>query len=231
MAKHGKQYNKAKQIIEKRPYAVDEAIATLREGSFAKFDETVEMAFNLGVDPRHADQMVRASVVLPHGTGRTKRILVIAQGDKLKEAEAAGADFVGGKDMCEKIAGGWLDFDAVISTPDMMREVGKLGRVLGPRGLMPNPKTGSVTFEVGRAVNEIKAGKLDFRVDKNGVVHAPVGRTSFEPPQLSDNIRALFEAILRVKPAAAKGKYVKSVYLTSTMGPSIQIDPGEVALQ
>ncbi len=230
MARHGKQYKNAKDKIEARHYAVDEAIAALRAGQFTKFDETVEVAVNLEVDPRHADQMVRASVVLPHGTGRTKRILVIAQGEKVKEAEQAGADHVGGKELCDKIADGWLEFDAVISTPDMMREVGKLGRVLGPRGLMPNPKTGTVTFDVARAVGEIKAGRLDFRVDKNGVVHAPVGKLSFEPPQLSDNVRALFEAVLRAKPAATKGRYVKSIYMTSTMGPSIQIDPGEVAL-
>ncbi len=231
MAKHGKQYTQAKSTVDGRDYGVDEAVATMKSASYAKFDETVEVALNLGVDPRHADQMVRSSVVLPHGTGKTKRILVFAQGEKIKEAEDAGADHVGGKDLVDKITGGWLDFDAVISTPDMMREVGKLGRVLGPRGLMPNPKTGTVTFDVSKAVDEIKGGKLDFRVDKNGVIHAPVGRMSFDEQQLVDNTRAMFEAVMRARPSAAKGKYVKSVFLTSTMGPSVRIDVGEVALQ
>ncbi len=230
MPKHGKNFNAAKAKVEARQYGLDEAIATIKGASFVKFDESVEVAVNLGVDPRHADQMVRASVVLPHGTGKTLRILVIAQGEKVKEAEAAGADHVGGKDLVEKVAGGWLDFDAVISTPDMMREVGKLGRVLGPRGLMPNPKTGTVTFDVGKAVDDIKAGKLDFRVDKNGVVHAAVGRVSFEESQLGENIRALFAALMRAKPAAAKGKYVEGVFLTSTMGPSVRVEPGAVEM-
>lgn len=230
MPKHGKQYRKASEGAGTDVRSVDDAIAAIRAAAYAKFDETVEVALNLGVDPRHADQMVRASVVLPHGTGKTKRILVVAQGEKIKEAEEAGADYVGGAELCAKIAGGWLAFDAVISTPDMMREVGKLGRILGPRGLMPNPKTGTVTFDVVRAIEEIKAGKLDFRVDKNGVVHAPVGRLSFDDLKLSDNVRALFEAVIRARPAASKGKYVKSVYLTSTMGPSVSVDVSEVAL-
>ncbi len=230
MPKHGKKFNAAKASVESREYSLDEAISAIKGASFVKFDESVEVAVNLGVDPRHADQMVRASVVLPHGTGKTSRILVIAQGEKAKEAEAAGADHVGGKDLVEKVAGGWLDFDAVISTPDMMREVGKLGRVLGPRGLMPNPKTGTVTFDVGKAVDDIKAGKLDFRVDKNGVVHAAVGRVSFDEAQLGDNLRALFAALMRAKPAAAKGKYVGGVFLTSTMGPSVRVDPGAVEI-
>ncbi len=231
MPKHGKGYMQAKVAMEARDHSITEAVAALRSAAYAKFDETLEVALNLDVDPRHADQMVRSSVVLPHGTGKTKRILVFAQGEKVKEAEAAGADHVGGKELVDKITGGWLEFDAVISTPDMMREVGKLGRVLGPRGLMPNPKTGTVTFDVGKAVDEIKGGKLDFRVDKNGVVHAPLGRLSFDDQQLVDNIRAMFEAVLRAKPAAAKGKYVKSVYLTSTMGPSVSVAVDEVALQ
>lgn len=231
MPRHGKNYVKAKDAVMVAPHSVPDAVVALRGAAFAKFDETVEVAMNLGVDPRHADQMVRASVVLPHGTGKEKRILVIAQGEKIKEAEAAGADFAGGGELVAKIQDGWLDFDAVISTPDMMREVGKLGRVLGPRGLMPNPKTGTVTFDVGKAVEEIKAGKLDFRVDKNGVVHAPVGKLSFDDGQLTDNVRALFEAVLRAKPAVAKGKYVKSAFLTSTMGPSIQLDVSEVTVQ
>ena len=230
MPKHGKNFNAASAKVEAREYGLDEAIATIKAASFTKFDESVDVAVNLGVDPRHADQMVRASVVLPHGTGKTSRILVIAQGEKAKEAEEAGADHVGGKDLVEKIAGGWLDFDAVISTPDMMREVGKLGRVLGPRGLMPNPKTGTVTFDVAKAVGDIKAGKLDFRVDKNGVVHAAVGKISFDEAQLGDNVRALFVALMRVKPASSKGKYVKSVFLTSTMGPSVRVEPGAVEI-
>ena len=182
----------------------------------------------LGVDPKHADQMVRSTVVLPHGTGKSKKVAVIAQGEKLKEAEDAGADVVGGSDLCQKIAEGFLDFDAVVTTPDMMRDVGKLGRVLGPRGMMPNPKAGTVTFDVGRAVEEIKGGKLEFRVDKNGVIHAPVGRVSFTAPALSDNVRALIDAVLRVRPASAKGKYIKSVHLASTMGPGVTIDTGDL---
>lgn len=229
MPKHGKNYNKAAAAVEARPYTAAEAVDLVKGASYAKFDETVEVALNLGVDPRHADQMVRASVVLPHGTGKTKRVLVIAQGEKVKEAEEAGADYVGGKDVVDKINEGWMDFEAVVATPDMMREVGKLGRVLGPRGLMPNPKSGTVTFDVAKAVDDIKAGKLDFRVDKNGVVHAPVGKVSFEAAQLNDNLRAVFDAVVRNKPASSKGKYIKSVYLTSTMGPSVQVDPAEVA--
>ncbi len=231
MPRHGKQYTEAKVKVEASNHTVNDAVATLKSAAYAKFDETLEVAMNLDVDPRHADQMVRSSVVLPHGTGKTKRILVFAQGEKVKEAVAAGADHVGGKELVDKITGGWMEFDAVISTPDMMREVGKLGRVLGPRGLMPNPKTGTVTFDVGKAVNEIKGGKLDFRVDKNGVIHAPLGRLSFEAQQLVDNVQAMFEAVLRAKPAAAKGRYVKSVFLTSTMGPSVPIAVDEVALQ
>ena len=231
MPTHGKQYLKAKQTLPPGPHPPAEAVSLLREASYAKFDETVEVAINLGVDPRHADQMVRASVVLPHGTGKTKRILVIAQGEKVKEAEAAGADFVGGAELCKKIAEGWLEFDAVVATPDMMREVGKLGRILGPRGLMPNPKTGTVTFDVARAVGEIQAGKLEFRVDKNGVVHAPVGKLSFTDEQLVENLHALVEAVLRAQPAAAKGKYLKSAYLSSTMAPSIPLDLSDISLQ
>jgi large subunit ribosomal protein L1 len=231
MPRHGKNYNNAKGTVDAALRALPEAVATIRGASFAKFDETVEVALNLGVDPRHADQMVRASVVLPHGTGKTKRILVLAQGEKVKEAEEAGADHVGGGELVAKINDGWLDFDAVIATPDMMREVGKLGRVLGPRGLMPNPKTGTVTFDVGKAIGEIKAGKLNFRVDKNGVVHAPVGKLSFEDGQITDNVQALFDAVMRARPAAAKGKYLKSAYLTSTMGPSVHLDVAEIIVQ
>lgn len=228
MPKHGKQYAAANAAIEDRDYMLDEGVAVVKKNSFAKFDETVEIALVLGVDPKHADQSVRSTVLLPHGTGKNKRVAVIAQGEKLKEAEAAGADPVGGTDLCTRIAEGFLEFDAVVTTPDMMRDVGKLGRVLGPRGLMPNPKAGTVTFEVGKAVEEILAGKLEFRVDKNGVVHAAVGKISFDAAALSDNIRALSNEILRVRPAAAKGTYLKSVHLASTMGPGVSIDPGDL---
>lgn len=228
MPKHGKQYAAAIEAIEDRDYELDEGIAFVKKNAFAKFDESVEIAIVLGVDPKHADQMVRSTVVLPHGTGRSKRVAVIAQGEKLQEAEAAGADVVGGTDLCTRIAEGFLDFDAVVTTPDMMRDVGKLGRVLGPRGLMPNPKAGTVTFDVGKAVEEIKAGKLEFRVDKGGVVHAAIGKVSFDESALTDNIRALSTEILRVRPASTKGKYMKSVHIASTMGPGVSIDPGDL---
>jgi len=228
MARHGKQYTAASEDIEDRDYDLEEGVAIVKKNAFAKFDESVEIALVLGVDPKHADQMVRSTVVLPHGTGTTKRVAVIVQGDKVKEAEEAGADIVGGTDLCTRIAEGFLDFDAVVTTPDMMRDVGKLGRVLGPRGLMPNPKAGTVTFDVGTAVEEIKAGKLEFRVDKGGVVHAAIGKVSFDESALTDNIRALSNEILRVRPASAKGKYLKSVHLASTMGPGVSIDPGDL---
>jgi large subunit ribosomal protein L1 len=197
---------------------------SLKQIAFAKFNETVELSMLLGVDPKHADQMVRGTTVLPHGTGQTVRVLVIAQGDKQKEAQDAGADIVGGEDMVEKIQGGWTDFDAVIATPDMMRSVGKLGKVLGPRGLMPNPKTGTVTFDVAKAIQEIKAGKVEFRVDKTSIIHVPVGKISFSADQLKDNASAVINAVRKAKPAAAKGKYVRSIYISSTMSPSVQID-------
>ena len=228
MPRHGKQYVAACEAIEDRDYLLDEGVFLVKSGSFAKFDESVEIAMTLGVDPKHADQMVRSTVVLPHGTGRSKRVAVIAQGEKISEAEAAGADIVGGADLCQKIAEGFLDFDSVVTTPDMMRDVGKLGRVLGPRGLMPNPKAGTVTFDVGKAVEEIKAGKLEFRVDKNGVVHAAVGKVSFEESALTANIRALTEAVLRVRPASTKGTYLKKVHLASTMGPGVSIDTADL---
>lgn len=231
MPRHGKQYRAVKADVEHRGYSVEEAAVLLKDRSFAKFDETVEMALNLGVDPRHADQMVRSSVVLPHGTGKVKRVVVIAQGEKLKEAEEAGADFVGGSDLVQKIGDGWLDFEAVVATPDMMRDVGKLGRILGPRGLMPNPKTGTVTFDVAKAVDEIKGGKLDFRVDKHGIVHVSVGKVSFEAEAITENMKTFLEAVLRARPAAAKGKYIKNIYVTTTMGPSIQLDVSEASLQ
>ena len=224
MAKHGKKYRAAADKVEQKPYQLDEALALLKAIAFAKFNETVELSMLLGVDPKHADQMVRGTTVLPHGTGQTKRVLVIAQGDKQREAQEAGADFVGGDELVEKIQGGWTDFDAVIATPDMMRSVGKLGKVLGPRGLMPNPKTGTVTFDVAKAINEIKAGKVEFRVDKTAIIHVPVGKISFTADQLHDNAAAIINAVRKAKPAAAKGKYVRSIYVSSTMSPSIQID-------
>jgi len=198
----------------------------LKQIAYAKFNETVELSMLLGVDPKHADQMVRGTTVLPHGTGQTKRVLVIAQGEKQKEAQEAGADMVGGEDMVAKIQEGWTDFDAVIATPDMMRSVGKLGKVLGPRGLMPNPKTGTVTFDVAKALQEIKAGKVEFRVDKTSIIHVPVGKIQFTPEQLRDNAFALITAVRKAKPAAAKGKYIKSLYISSTMSPSIALDTG-----
>lgn len=224
MAKHGKKYRAAAEQVETRPYQLSEAFTVLKKIAFAKFNETVELALLLGVDPKHADQMVRGTTVLPHGTGQTKRVLVIAAGEKVKEAEEAGADFVGGDDLVEKIQGGWTDFDAVIATPDMMRSVGKLGKVLGPRGLMPNPKTGTVTFDVAKALQEIKAGKVEFRVDKTSIIHVPVGKISFTPEQLADNAHSVIDAVRKAKPAAAKGKYVRSIYVSSTMSPSISID-------
>lgn len=225
MSRKGKGYRAASGKVEDREHEVPEAIAKVRDCSWVKFDETVEIAMRLGVDPKHADQMVRGTVVLPHGTGRSVRILVFAQGEKLQEAEAAGADHAGGDELAEKILGGWMDFDAVVATPDMMRVVGRLGRVLGPRGLMPNPKTGTVTPDVTKAVSDIKAGKVEFRVDKAGVVHAPLGKLSFSDEQLVENANTLIGEVLRAKPAAAKGKYVKSVSMSSTMGPGVRIDP------
>lgn len=230
MPRHGKKFNQAAAQLEPRPYTLTEAVTAMRGASFVKFDETVELAMRLGVDPKHADQMVRGTVVLPHGTGKSKRVAVIAAGEKLKEAEAAGADHVGGADLVQRIQEGFMDFDAVVAAPDMMREVGKLGKILGPRGLMPNPKTGTVTFEVAKAVGEIKAGKVEFRVDKTAIVHVPVGKISFAEQKIAENALAVIHAVLRAKPAAAKGKYVQSIYVCSTMGPSIAIDPVSVEL-
>jgi large subunit ribosomal protein L1 len=224
VAKHGKGYRQAVEKIEPRPYGLKEAVETAQAARYVKFDETVELALRLGVDPKHADQMVRGTVVLPHGTGKTVRVLVFASGEKIKEAEDAGADYVGGEDMAKKIEGGWLDFEAVVSTPDMMKVVGRLGRVLGPRGLMPNPKAGTVSFDVARAIEDIKAGKVEFRVDKAGIVHAPVGKLSFAADALTANAQALIQAIVKARPAAAKGKYVKNIALSSTMGPGIKVD-------
>ncbi|HSL83216.1 MAG TPA: 50S ribosomal protein L1 [Thermoanaerobaculia bacterium] len=227
MPRHGKKFRSATEKIDRaEPRPLGEALAKVKELAYAKFDETVEIALRLGVDPKHADQMVRGTIVLPHGTGRAARVAVFASGEKVKEAEEAGADVVGGDDLGARIEGGFLDFDAVVATPDMMRVVGRLGRVLGPRGLMPNPKTGTVTFEVARAVEEIKAGKVEFRVDKTGIIHAPVGKVSFEVGQLEANAQALISAVLKAKPAAAKGKYVKTATVSSTMGPGIPVETG-----
>ena len=231
MAQHGKKYRAAWDQIEARPYQLDEAFELLKKIAYAKFNETVELSMLLGVDPKHADQMVRGTTVLPHGTGQKKRVAVIAGGEKVKEAEAAGADFVGGEDMVQKITEGWTDFDAVIATPDMMRSVGKLGKVLGPRGLMPNPKTGTVTFDVARAIQEIKAGKVEFRVDKTSIIHVPMGKIQFEAKQLLENAFALIQAIRKAKPPAAKGKYVRSIYVSTSMSPSIQIDSGAAEIK
>jgi large subunit ribosomal protein L1 len=228
MAKHGKKFAAAAAAIEDRPYALEEAIPLLQKVKFATFDETVELALRLGVDPRHADQMVRGTVVLPHGLGRSKRVLVIAGAEKQKEAQDAGADIVGGDEIVEKILGGWMDFDAVVATPDMMRGVGRLGKVLGPRGLMPNPKTGTVTPNVAQAVTEIKAGKVEFRVDKTGIVHAPVGKVSFPTQNLVENAHALVDSVVKAKPSASKGRYLKSVTLSSTMGPGLTIDTAHI---
>ena len=228
MAKHGKKFTAAAAQVKERLYSIEEAIPLIQKVKFAKFDETVEMAMRLGVDPKHADQMVRGTVVLPHGLGKSKRVLAIAGADKQKEAQEAGADFVGGDDVVEKILGGWMDFDAVVATPDMMRGVGRLGKVLGPRGLMPNPKTGTVTPNVAQAIREIKAGKVEFRVDKTGIIHAPVGKTSFASQSLIENAHALVDSVVKAKPSAAKGKYLKSVTVSSTMGPGVGIDTGHI---
>jgi large subunit ribosomal protein L1 len=228
MRNHGKKYTAARAQVENKPYPLADAVPLVQKIKFAKFDETVALSIRLGVDPKHADQMVRGTVVLPHGLGKSKRVLVIAGADKQKEAEEAGADLVGGEELVEKIMGGWTEFDAVVATPDMMRVVGKLGKVLGPRGLMPNPKTGTVTPDVTKAVKEIKAGKVEFRVDKTGIVHAPVGKTSFTSQNLVDNASALIESVVRAKPSAAKGKYLKSITVSSTMGPGVKIDEAGV---
>jgi large subunit ribosomal protein L1 len=222
--KRSKRYVEARSKLEARRYELREAIEMVREIRSAKFDETVEISMRLGVDPRHADQMVRGTVVLPHGTGRTKRVLVVAVGDQAREAEEAGADFVMGEEAAEKIQGGWLDFDAVVATPDMMKSLARLGKILGPRGLMPNPKTGTVTVDVGRAVREIKAGKVEFRVDKTAIIHGPLGKVSFPVDVLEDNARSFITAVLKARPVAAKGKYVKSAFLSSTMGPGVALD-------
>jgi large subunit ribosomal protein L1 len=224
MATRGKKFRAAVAKVDRtRQYPIPEAVALLKESSFAKFDETVDVAVNLGVDPRHADQVVRGTVVLPHGTGKSVRVLVITQGDRVREAEAAGADFVG-VEYIQKIKDGWLECDVIVATPDVMGQLGALGRVLGPRGLMPNPKAGTVTMDVSKAVREIKAGKIEFRVDKGGNVHAPVGKVSFSPDQLAANVQAFMDTIARVKPAAAKGIYIRSATVSSTMGPGVRLE-------
>lgn len=230
MPKHGKKYTEAaKQVDRAKLYDPAEALELVKKAAVAKFDETVEISIRLGVDPRHADQQIRGAVVLPGGIGKAVRVAVFAKADKAKEAEAAGADFVGAEDLIAKVQGGWLDFDVAVATPDMMGMVGKLGRVLGPRGLMPNPKTGTVTFDVTNAVKEIKAGKVEYRTDKAGIVAAPIGKASFDAEKLGANFKAFMDAILRAKPAAAKGVYLKSITISSTMGPGVRVNPAKLA--
>ncbi len=225
----GKNYEARKAKVEKRYYSIPEAMQLIKEVAFAKFDESVDLAVSLGVDPKYSDQMVRGSVLLPNGTGKAVRVAVFAKGEKEKEARDAGADFVGSNDLVEKINGGWLDFDRVIATPDMMGTVGKLGKVLGPRGLMPNPKTGTVTFEISRAIQEVRQGRVEFKVEKAGILQVPVGKVSFEAKALSENALAVLETIVKAKPSSSKGVYLKKISLSSTMGPSVSIDSGEVA--
>jgi large subunit ribosomal protein L1 len=225
MRSRGKKYQAARQQVAARPHTIEEAVPLIQKVKYSKFDETVELAVRLGVDPKHSDQMVRGTVVLPHGLGKSKRVLVIANAEKQREAKEAGADEIGGEDMVEKITGGFMDFEAVVATPDMMRAVGKLGKVLGPRGLMPNPKTGTVTMDVGKAVSEAKAGKLEYRTDRGANVHVVIGKKSFDERALVENYAAVLDEIVRAKPSAAKGRYIRQITLTSTMGPGIHVDP------
>jgi large subunit ribosomal protein L1 len=231
MGRAGKKFEAARKQVEDRAYRMEEAVALIKKVAFAKFDESLDIAILLGVDPKHADQMVRGTVVLPHGTGKSKRVLVIASGEKVKEAEDAGADFAGGAELVAKIQAGWTDFDALVATPDVMKDVGKLGKVLGPRGLMPNPKTGTVTFDVRKAVSEIKAGKVEYRVDKTAILHNSLGKLSFPIEKLIENVHSYLTAVIKAKPTTAKGKYLRSVYLSSTMGPSVKIDPTTIETQ
>jgi large subunit ribosomal protein L1 len=226
MAEKGKKYREAKEKIDRTSkYELKQAIQVATEISHTRFDETLDIAIRLGVNPRKADQMVRGTVVLPHGTGKTSRVLVFAKGEKAKEAEDAGAEYVGAEDLVEKIQGGWLDFDKAVATPDMMGQVGKLGKILGPRGMMPNPKVGTVTFDVARAVNEIKGGKVEFRVEKGGIVHAPIGKVSFGVEKLTENARSLLDVVMRAKPPTSKGVYLRGIALSTTMGPGVKVDP------
>ncbi len=226
MPKHGKKYVEASKLVDRAAqYEVSEAIELAKKTATAKFDETVEVAFRLGVDPRQSDQQIRGAVVLPHGTGKSQTVLVFAKGEKAKEAEAAGADFVGAEELVAKIQGGWFGFDVAVATPDMMGVVGKIGRLLGPKGLMPNPKTGTVTMDVTKAVNEVKAGKIEYRVDKTGIIHAPIGKASFEQTQLEENFKTLVDVLIKAKPASQKGQYIKSVSVSTTMGPGVKINP------
>lgn len=230
MKKRGKNYQEASKLVDRnKQYNITDAVALLKETAKAKFDETVEVAFRLGVDPKNAEENLRGAVVLPHGTGRTQRVLVFAKGEKVKEAEAAGADYIGDADVVAKINEGWFDFDVIVATPDMMAEVGKLGRVLGPKGLMPNPKTGTVTFEVEKAVNEIKAGKVEYRVDKSSNLHVPIGKISFDNEKLVENFNTIMDTIVKAKPQSSKGTYMRNVAITSTMGPGIKIDSSSYA--
>ncbi|AJD89438.1 50S ribosomal protein L1 [Jeotgalibacillus haloalkalitolerans] len=232
MAKKGKKYQEAAKLVDRSVnYSVTEAIELAQKTSTVKFDATVEAAFRLGIDTRKNDQQIRGAVVLPNGTGKTQSVLVFAKGEKAKEAEAAGADYVGDSDLVQKIQGGWFDFDVIVATPDMMGEVGKLGRVLGPKGLMPNPKTGTVTFDVEKAVNEIKAGKVEYRAEKSGIIHVPIGKVSFDQEKLVENFNAIFDVVQKAKPASSKGTYMKSVAVTTTMGPGIKVDPSSVTVK
>ncbi|MCG7335343.1 50S ribosomal protein L1 [Sporosarcina sp. ACRSM] len=232
MAKRGKKFTEAAKLVERmKSYDVKEAIALAKQTSTVNFDATVEVAFRLGIDTRKNDQQIRGAVVLPNGTGKTQRVLVFAKGEKLKEAEAAGADYAGDAEYINKIQQGWFEFDVIVATPDMMGEVGKIGRVLGPKGLMPNPKTGTVTFDVAKAVEEIKAGKVEYRADKAGIIHAPIGKVSFDDAKLEENFATVFETIQKAKPAAAKGTYMKSVNITTTMGPAVKVDPSSVTVK
>ena len=232
MAKTGKKLQEAAKLIDRsKLYEAKEAIELAKKASTVNFDATVEVAFRLGIDTRKNDQQIRGAVVLPNGTGKTQSVLVFAKGDKLKEAEEAGADYVGDAEYIQKIQQGWFDFDVIVATPDMMGEVGKLGRVLGPKGLMPNPKTGTVTFDVAKAVQEIKAGKVEYRADKAGIIHAPIGKVSFEDNKLAENLQAIYDVVLKAKPSAAKGTYMKSLNVTTTMGPAVKVDPAKVAVK